>query len=330
MRQALVTKPSRRGAPSHPAPPPSPLPGGLSRAGALLRRLGLNGQPFSEQLSTKSEGERKSKQAEELPKALLSKWARWLLPRADSSRSLSKDSVSHSLSLTWRLLVSAIPLAPLKGTWIWFWQLFSGPHVRLIWMMWLLLGGLSRNIKIAWRMCVAGWSRLVWKQKPIQLWLVMVPGAAHRSYVSSAGCASTSSQDRHPEHKPTPGMAAERRHHSPAWGARVLILLCIIWQKRRKGGETWRSSLDQNIQPEGRPVVAFFSSPAMPARTAVPRCWSCYLSTGLSSSSRARLLDLEMKEGYVPAAAVSERWHRAAHPSTHKSPEGRNRRIFLS
>lgn len=65
-RWALVTKCSRRGAPSHPAPPL----GGLSRACALLGRLDLSGQHFSEWLSTKSEDRSKNQHAEELPKAV--------------------------------------------------------------------------------------------------------------------------------------------------------------------------------------------------------------------------------------------------------------------
>jgi len=36
-----------------------------------------------------------------------------------------------------------------------------------------------------------------------------------------------------------------------------------------------------------------------------------------------------MKAGCVPAAAISERWHRAAQPSTHKSPKGGKTRILF-
>lgn len=58
-------------------------------------------------------------------------------------------------------------------------------------------------------------------------------------------------------------MAAERRHHGPSRGVWVLILLYIIWQKRRKGRDTWKSRLHLNSQPEGRPAAAFFGSPAV-------------------------------------------------------------------
>lgn len=106
-------------------------------------------------------------------------------------------------------------------------------------------------------------------------------------------------------------MAAERRHCSSAQGVRVLILFHIIWQKRKKGKESWKNSPDLNSLPEGKPVAAFFGSPVVLICTAVLRCWSSYLSMLLSSFSRSLFLDLG-NEGrlcpcYTPALTRVQR-----------------------